>query len=213
MRTLNTWHMYAASVCNSLLLIILGSSRPFGRRCSRSAQVMHVLSAAMNSKNNRTNSSCCLRLTAPLRARADRPFLFPEHRKQWATEWQQGSVSVSGNSRLSRAINSSLYYLMSSSSPELPLSLSPGGLASNGTARSSLQPPQPRNYYVTCCLQATTATHSGTASRGCFRHCWPFSPGPPFSCCSSSSSVFDSSLCPDCDMSCMYRFDRLDGAM
>ena len=41
-------------------------------------------------------------------------------------------MRVSGNQRLSRAINSSLYYLLSSSSPDLPLSLSPGGLASNG---------------------------------------------------------------------------------
>jgi hypothetical protein len=67
------------------------------------------------------------------RARSDRPGLLAEHSKQWASEWQQGSVRVSGNHRLSCAINSSLYYLMSSSSPDLPLSLSPGGLASNGT--------------------------------------------------------------------------------
>jgi len=72
------------------------------------------------------------------RARFSRPSLLPSHTQQWAAEWQEGSVHVSGNPRLSRAINSSLYYLLSSSSPDLPLSLSPGGLASNG-------PPSPQH--------------------------------------------------------------------
>jgi trehalose/maltose hydrolase-like predicted phosphorylase len=76
--------------------------------------------------------------------------LLLEHVQQWASEWQQGSVRVSGNQRLSRAINSSLYYLMSSSSPDLPLSLSPGGLASNGIVHSQasngLFHPSPTGY-------------------------------------------------------------------
>jgi hypothetical protein len=135
-------------------------------------------------------TSCCLCLTAAFRARADRPILLPEHSKRWASEWLEGSVRVAGNQKLSRAINSSLYYLMSSSSPELPLSLSPGGLASNGVIHSILNP----RLFVTLSTQATTATHSGTANPGCSRHFSLYSPGRRCSCSSMPPSAFLSAL-------------------
>jgi hypothetical protein len=90
---------------------------------------------------------------------------------------------VSGNQRLSCAINSSLYYLMSSSSPDLPLSLSPGGLASNGSISSFHIRAKSCNYITS--QQVTTGTHFGTASRGCSRRSSPCSPPQRYNCCST----------------------------
>jgi hypothetical protein len=148
----NTLRMYACAIRVIIFLVVLVGSRSPGCCCRRSAQVTLLELAS--------TTTARVQLTAAHSARSSRPALLAEHSKQWASEWQQGSVTVSGNQRLSCAINSSLYYLMSSSSPHLPLSLSPGGLASNGMIHivPTLSTSQPSHF--------TTRQHA-------FRLQWP----------------------------------------
>lgn len=58
--------------------------------------------------------------------------LFSSHRKAWSSLWAS-RVEIGGNLALAQVINSSLYYILSSIRSDWPWSLSPGGLASNGT--------------------------------------------------------------------------------
>jgi trehalose/maltose hydrolase-like predicted phosphorylase len=55
------------------------------------------------------------------------------HIEEWNRVWKSGIEvqSINGNLNLSRAINSSLYYILSSVRDDWPYSLSPGGLSSN----------------------------------------------------------------------------------
>jgi hypothetical protein len=53
------------------------------------------------------------------------------HREAWAELWESG-LEVTGRADVSRAVNSSLYYMLSSVREDAVHSLSPGGLASNG---------------------------------------------------------------------------------
>eukprot|EP01122_Echinamoeba_exundans_P016203 TRINITY_DN813_c0_g1_i5.p1 TRINITY_DN813_c0_g1~~TRINITY_DN813_c0_g1_i5.p1 ORF type:complete len:666 (+),score=37.76 TRINITY_DN813_c0_g1_i5:1105-3102(+) len=56
--------------------------------------------------------------------------LLGEHKDAWTRLWSHG-IEVSGSLQLSQIINSSLYYLLSSSRNDFPWSLSPGSLSSN----------------------------------------------------------------------------------
>ena len=56
--------------------------------------------------------------------------LAAEHSAAWATLWQSG-IAVTGNLTVARAVNASLYYILSSIRDDFPLGLSPGGLATN----------------------------------------------------------------------------------
>jgi len=56
--------------------------------------------------------------------------LLAEHQDAWAQLWQSG-FEVQGRIDVARAVNSSLYYILSSVREDMPQSLSPGGLASN----------------------------------------------------------------------------------
>lgn len=56
--------------------------------------------------------------------------LLDQHIDAWSELWMAG-MEVSGDKALSRAINSSLYYILSSIREDWPYSLSPGSLSSN----------------------------------------------------------------------------------
>lgn len=57
--------------------------------------------------------------------------LYAEHSSAWDKMWESG-LEVSGRMDVARAVNSSLYYILSSLREDAVYSLSPGGLASNG---------------------------------------------------------------------------------
>ena len=57
--------------------------------------------------------------------------LYAEHEQEWSALWESG-VEVRGRPDVARAINSSLYFLLSSLRKDVAHSVSPGGLASNG---------------------------------------------------------------------------------
>ena len=57
--------------------------------------------------------------------------LYAEHEEEWSSLWESG-VEVRGRIDVARAINSSLYFLLSSLRADVAHSVSPGGLASNG---------------------------------------------------------------------------------
>lgn len=58
--------------------------------------------------------------------------LLEEHSAAWQDKWSAGRIEVGGNLGLAQAVNASLYFLLSSTRADVPLGLSPGGLASNG---------------------------------------------------------------------------------
>ncbi|KAK9823243.1 hypothetical protein WJX72_001319 [[Myrmecia] bisecta] len=62
---------------------------------------------------------------------AQRDSLAAQHEAAWATLWQH-SVEVEGDVDLAQKVRSSWYYLLSSIRAEVPHSLSPGGLATDG---------------------------------------------------------------------------------
>eukprot|EP00927_Polykrikos_kofoidii_P025717 TRINITY_DN23056_c0_g1_i2.p1 TRINITY_DN23056_c0_g1~~TRINITY_DN23056_c0_g1_i2.p1 ORF type:complete len:881 (+),score=121.14 TRINITY_DN23056_c0_g1_i2:76-2718(+) len=57
--------------------------------------------------------------------------LYSEHTAAWSKLWESG-FEVAGRMDVARAVNSSLYFLLSSIREDAVYSLSPGGLASNG---------------------------------------------------------------------------------
>lgn len=57
--------------------------------------------------------------------------LLESHKSAWHSNWE-GRIEVGGNLGLAQVINSSYYYLLSSMHTQVPWSISPGGLASNG---------------------------------------------------------------------------------
>lgn len=57
--------------------------------------------------------------------------LYASHVAEWATIWQSG-IEMEGRKDVATAVNSSLYYLLSSIREDTVFSLSPGGLPSNG---------------------------------------------------------------------------------
>ena len=54
------------------------------------------------------------------------------HEAAWLRRWDQGRLEVGGNLGLAQAINSSLYFMLSSVRADWPMGMSPGGLASDG---------------------------------------------------------------------------------
>ena len=62
------------------------------------------------------------------------------HEAAWKARWDQGRVEVGGNLGLAQAINSSMYFLLSSVRVDWPQGMSPGGLASDGCKNISLIP-------------------------------------------------------------------------
>eukprot|EP01116_Phalansterium_solitarium_P016178 TRINITY_DN3701_c0_g1_i1.p1 TRINITY_DN3701_c0_g1~~TRINITY_DN3701_c0_g1_i1.p1 ORF type:complete len:702 (-),score=253.28 TRINITY_DN3701_c0_g1_i1:809-2914(-) len=64
-------------------------------------------------------------------AAAQQTQLLDAHIAAWLQVWS-ARMEVTGDLALAQAINSSLYYILSSVRPDWPYSLSPGGLASNG---------------------------------------------------------------------------------
>ena len=63
---------------------------------------------------------------------AGAPALLQEHSAAWQDRWSAGRIEVGGNLGLAQAVNASLYFLLSSTRADVPLGVSPGGLASNG---------------------------------------------------------------------------------
>ena len=74
--------------------------------------------------------------------------LLAEHTAGWATLWGSG-VEVTGDQQVARAINASLYYILSAIRPDFHFGLSPGGLATNScencarSSRACTPPPTP----------------------------------------------------------------------
>eukprot|EP00794_Sanderia_malayensis_P018525 gene18525-20383_t len=57
---------------------------------------------------------------------------FNSHKQHWKEIWESGNVQANGNLKLGQAINSSMYYIISSICATWPYGLSPGGLPSDG---------------------------------------------------------------------------------
>ena len=62
--------------------------------------------------------------------------LYAEHAAAWAVLWESG-FEVTGRPDVAAVVNSSLYYIMSSVREDTVHSLSPGGLASNGSVATA----------------------------------------------------------------------------
>ena len=92
----------------------------------------HYFVAATVSSVNTTGSSLPV-IASGLQAVAVAagPDLMASHAAAWAALWE-GGMEVGGDLGLAQAINSSLYYILSSVRSDYHWSLSPGGLASDG---------------------------------------------------------------------------------
>jgi hypothetical protein len=62
----------------------------------------------------------------------DPSVLRDSHEAAWLQRWDQGRVEVGGDLGLAQAVNSSIYFMLSSVRQDWPLGMSPGGLASDG---------------------------------------------------------------------------------
>ena len=54
--------------------------------------------------------------------------LFPSHKNAWNKLWERGRITMEGDSKLSQAVSTSIYYILSSTRHDWIYGLSPGGL-------------------------------------------------------------------------------------
>ena len=71
-------------------------------------------------------TSCFASVTSCPSGISDAESLFSEHTAAWAARWNNGHIEVDGDLGLAQAINSSLYYIRSSTRDDWPYGLSPG---------------------------------------------------------------------------------------
>ena len=57
--------------------------------------------------------------------------LMKQHIDEWKVIWESGGIEIENNIELSKVVNSSIFWILSSTRDDWPWSLSPGSLATN----------------------------------------------------------------------------------
>ena len=95
-------------------------------------KTVRYLSAVATSLDSADPETSALRALKAALAPGVAEGLRASHEAAWLQRWNQGRVEVGGNLGLAQAINSSMYFLLSSVRADWHYGMSPGGLASDG---------------------------------------------------------------------------------